>query len=239
MSAEAYNYEHFGLEHRTLDRLDGPDVGQPAPDFAALPLGSGPSVKLSDFRGRTVVLETGSATCPVYVARIGPMNALAAKYPEVVFLLLYTREAHPGEKLGPHRSLEDKERAAGLVVAEDGERRRVLVDDLAGTAHRAYGAMPDTAYVIDATGSVVFRCQWNDPDLVGQALQALADDGPMPAAPQPGFRRGFAAREAVAAVQERVFGRAGQQARADFERALPFAAGGAGQPRGEDPGSGR
>ncbi|WP_219420459.1 deiodinase-like protein [Pseudonocardia nigra] len=187
VGASGYNYEHFGLEHRTMDRLDRPEVGQAAPDFTAQRLADGTTVELSDYRGRTVVLETGSATCPMYASRIAPMNALAEKFSDTAFLLLYTREAHPGENIGPHRSMADKIRGARLLAEEDGERRTVLIDDLAGTAHRAYGAMPDMLYVIDGEGTVVFRAQWNDPTLVEQALTALANGEEVLASPPPGF----------------------------------------------------
>ncbi|GAA2011956.1 hypothetical protein GCM10009799_45290 [Nocardiopsis rhodophaea] len=219
--ASAYNYAHFSLEHRTMDRLEGPKVGEAAPDFTAQRLADAEAVKLSDYRGQTVVLETGSATCPIYVGRIGPMNALAQRYPEVAFLVLYTREAHPGENLGPHRSMADKVHHARLLPDADGERRTVLVDDLTGSAHMAYGAMPNTAYVIDGTGTVVVRAQWNDPELIDQTLEALASGGPVPTSPQPGFPARLSQDRATQDLFKRVMERSGQQAIADFERARP------------------
>jgi hypothetical protein len=77
--ASQYNYEHFSLQQRTLHVLGGVQIGEPAPDF---------TTRLSDFRGKTVVLETGSASCPMYVKNIEPMNALAYRFPKVEFLLL-------------------------------------------------------------------------------------------------------------------------------------------------------
>lgn len=212
-AALIYNYEHFGLADRTLDRLGGPQVGDPAPDFRATDL-DGAEVALSDLRGRFVVLETGSATCPMYERGITAMNALAYRFPGVAFLLLYTREAHPGERLGPHRSQADKTAAAAMLRQADREGRRILIDGLDGRAHQAYGAMPNTVHVIDPHGTVVFRSMWNDPPVVEAALtRALA--GGDPGELQARFR------SAPPTVLWRILRRAGGQAVRDFVCAFP------------------
>jgi len=167
-----YNYDHFGLEHRVMDHLGGVRVGEPARDFAATRL-DGTQVKLSDFRGRFVVVETGSVSCPMYVNHVESMNALAFRFPEVVFLVLYVREAHPGQRIGAHRNTAQKTVAARTVVDEEREGRTIVVDDLAGTAHRHYGAMPNTVHLIDADGVVAFRAVWNDPSAVEAALHKV------------------------------------------------------------------
>lgn len=219
----SYNYAHFDLAHRTLDRLDGPEVGQPAPDFEAERLADGARVWLSDFQGRIVVLETGSVTCPMYVGRIEPMAGLVDRFREAVFLVLYTREAHPGEHIGRHRDIEEKKHAARLLVAEEHERRTLLVDDLAGTAHRAYGAMPNMIYILDRDGRVAFRGLWNDPPVVEQALRQVID-GREAVSPPPGFPT----TPSPEGVRERVLRRAGHQAMEDLTRAFPERAAGTG-----------
>ncbi|KAA8962457.1 deiodinase-like protein [Mycobacterium sp.] len=168
----AYNYDHFGLEHRSMDHLGGVAVGEPAPDFTATRL-DGTEVKLSDFRGKPVVLETGSASCPMYVGHIEPMNALAFRFPDVAFLVLYVREAHPGRRIGAHRDHAQKTAAARIVADQEQEGRTILIDDLAGTAHRLYGAMPNTVHVIDTDGRVAFRAMWNDPAAVEAVLRTM------------------------------------------------------------------
>jgi hypothetical protein len=99
----------------------------------------GSRVSLSELRGRPVVLEFGSYTCPIFCGHIEPMEAIAERHPEATFLVLYTREAHPGEVTGEHRSVQDKHAAARRLVAEEPIKRAVLIDDLEGTVHRAYG----------------------------------------------------------------------------------------------------
>jgi peroxiredoxin len=167
-----YNYDHFGLEHRVMDHLGGVRVGEAGPDFTATRLDGSP-VKLSDFRGKRVVVETGSVSCPMYVSHVESMNALAFRFPDVVFLVLYVREAHPGQRIGAHRDSAQKAAAARIVVDEEREGRTIVIDDLAGTAHRHYGAMPNTVHLIDADGIVAFRAMWNDPPAVEAALHRV------------------------------------------------------------------
>ena len=69
---------------------------------------NGEEVSLEDYRGKWVVLETGSITCAMYVKNIPGIKRLQNKYPDVEFLLVYVREAHPGSRLGPHESNEQK-----------------------------------------------------------------------------------------------------------------------------------
>lgn len=66
LSVEDYNYAHFRLKHYLLD-FQGTAVGrgiQPgemAPDFEAARVGGG-SVRLSELRGKPVLLHFGSFT---------------------------------------------------------------------------------------------------------------------------------------------------------------------------------
>lgn len=213
VNASTYNYEHFELATlMELGALGGPRTGDEAPPFTATAL-AGETVRLADFRGRIVVLETGSATCPTYVKSIDAMNGLVGSFPDVAFLVLYTREIHPGERLGAHRDIADKVRAARLVAQQDGERRTILVDDLGGSAHRAYGAMPNTVHVIDGSGRVAFRAAWSDPRLVEEVLRRLARGDALD-----GLR---AEARPSREVHERVLNRAGQQAVRDFAAARP------------------
>jgi len=75
-------------------------------------------------------------------------------------VFVYTREANPGGNVPHHDTFEDKLACARLLRDETGIRRPILVDDLAGTAHRRYGAMPNITWVIDRGGHVVYKANW-------------------------------------------------------------------------------
>ena len=75
-------------------------------------------------------------------------------------MFVYTREAHPGEHVGYHDSFETKLANARRLRDEVGIRRTILVDDLEGTAHRAYGLLPNMTWVIGRGGQVLYRADW-------------------------------------------------------------------------------
>jgi hypothetical protein len=75
-------------------------------------------------------------------------------------VFVYTREAHPGENVPCHDSFERKLDSARLLAGETGIGRDILVDDLAGTVHRAYGLMPNMTWVIGRGGRVAYKANW-------------------------------------------------------------------------------
>jgi peroxiredoxin len=175
-----YNYAHFtrdkmagDLDSRTFDR--SPKPGERAPDFTARTL-TGDEVRLSDHRDlKNVVLTFGSATSPMTAGSIGGMNELRERYQDddVEFLLVYVREAHPGDEIGAHQSISDKVRAAQILAAQENVEMPILVDDLKGTIHRKYGKLPNPTYVIDKSGRIAFRALWTQAGIVEEALNQL------------------------------------------------------------------
>lgn len=209
-----YNYDHFSASDYDLENFSGPAVGEKAIDFQATNL-DGKEVKLSDFFGKIIVLETGSITCPQYVSNIRPMNGLAEKHPDVVSLLLYVREAHPGSQIPAHRSLEDKHSRAEQTRRAESEKRTMLLDDIEGTAHQAYGSLPDMVYVINPEEVVAFRGRWTDPEAIETVIERLKNGTKTvtdvkakfsPGSPSAGFR---------------TLGRAGWRAMLDVAISLP------------------
>jgi len=169
------NYDVFDPDLIPLHVFSGPEVGERAPGFVATGTDGNP-VSLSGFRGKTVVLETGSYTCPMHNGDIDAMSQLQKKYPGVVFLVLYVREAHPGEKIPGHRTMNDKIGLARKLEDNPGENRTILVDDVDGTTHQLYGALPNSVHIINGLGIVAFRSDWNNVVLVDQVLAELQED---------------------------------------------------------------
>ena len=75
-------------------------------------------------------------------------------------MFIYTREAHPGENVPHHDNFERKLASAELLAKEAGISRDILVDDLDGTVHRAYGLMPNMTWVIARGGQVAYKANW-------------------------------------------------------------------------------
>jgi hypothetical protein len=59
-----------------------------------------------------------------------------------------------------HDSLVRQLASAALLREEAGIGRDILVDDLAGTVHRAYGCMPNMIWVIGRGGRVAYKADW-------------------------------------------------------------------------------
>jgi hypothetical protein len=75
-------------------------------------------------------------------------------------VFIYTQEAHPGENVPHHDSFERKPSSAKLLAEKAGIGRDILVDDLDGTVHRAYGLMPNMTWVIGRGGRVAYKANW-------------------------------------------------------------------------------
>ena len=226
----AYNYGSFSVSpyedwyRRFMNRLR---VGTFAPDFSCIDTESN-RVRLSDFRNKTiVVLEFGCMTCAPAVTRIArfrkSLSSIAPKFaPQgVEFLTVYTRETHPGEKVGRHRTYGEKVAHARRFKEEDGVKVRVLVDGLDGRIHRRYGILPNMVYIVNRDGRIAYKATWTDVEEVESVLANLLL----------WEREGFTPLDSVALVEKyhfihdrevgehrRVYERAGPKAVEDLRR---------------------
>jgi len=160
-------------------------------------------------------LETGSITCGLYCGRIAGMRELMRAFPDVRFVVLYVREAHPGSRIPAHATMAEKLARARALPALEAEPRTILVDDLEGTGHLALGGFPNLLTVVDAHGIIVHRGDWNHVDATRRVLQRFTD-GVLDAPVESPFSR------VPWRVEARVFRRAGFDALWDFLRQLPF-----------------
>lgn len=165
-----YNTPRFKVKQYDWDVFAGPAAGDPAIEATLTDLDTGDEVKISDFKGKWLVLETGSATCSMYTKNIPDLKSIQDDFPDVEFRLVYVREAHPGERLHQHRSFEEKMQAAKLLKPRYGEHRKILVDSYDGGYHLKYAAMPNTIYVIRPDGIVHYRCNWATADALRDSL---------------------------------------------------------------------
>ncbi|HVS04242.1 MAG TPA: deiodinase-like protein, partial [Thermoanaerobaculia bacterium] len=85
------------------------------------------------------------------------------------FLTVYIKEAHPEDEWQMDSNVEEdvcypqpKTRAQRLAIANDFVRRfdypiPLLVDDMDDAANALYAGWPERLYVIDETGSIVYK----------------------------------------------------------------------------------
>lgn len=129
-----------------------PSVGQPAPDFTLQDTG-GKAVRLSDYRGKYVVLEWTNPGCP-YVRKHYDSGNMAATQQDaaakgVVWLSINSTEKDSGDYLQPAK-----------LVAWQKERKvqptATLMDE-EGTVGKAYGARTTPhMYIVDPQGRLVY-----------------------------------------------------------------------------------
>jgi hypothetical protein len=86
----------------------------------------------------------------------GSMDDLADRFADraVRSVFIYTREAHPAENYRHHRSMDDNRRNARAYLEHSKLRRQILLDDLEGTAHRAYGLLPNVTWIVGRGGMI-------------------------------------------------------------------------------------
>ena len=127
-------------------------VGQPAPNFTAADV-NGKPVTLSDFRGKTVVLEWHNPGCPFVQKHYGSGNmqkaqAAAAK-DGVVWLTI--NSGAPG-KQGHMSGAEAK-----ALVAKAGARPAAYLLDPRGVVGKAYDAKTTPhMYIVNKAGTLVY-----------------------------------------------------------------------------------
>ncbi len=225
-----YNYDSFTRDLLQKDIADsklgvGPDPGDRAPDFEGRTL-EGKTIRLRDYRGeKNVVLTFGSVTCPMTAGSTGGMNDLYREFSggDVQFLFVYVREAHPGERIPAHSSMEEKIEAAEKLRDEEDLEMPIVVDEVRGSIHRKYGKLPNPTFIIDRSGRIAFRALWTRPGIVREALEALLerqrDRGVEHAVVNGGEERSFPASYAMV-YAHRALERGGEKSLAEFREAL-------------------
>ena len=128
-------------------------VGKPAPDFTATDI-NGKTVKLSDYKGKIVVLESYNSDCPFCnnQYRTGAMQELQKQLAAKGVVWLIVNSVNPNNS--SHRTPEQakQEIADKKIVATD------WIDDSSGAVGHLYDmkTTPDM-YVIDKNGMLVYQ----------------------------------------------------------------------------------
>ncbi len=164
-----------------------PKVGAPAPAFSAVDT-NGKPVNLSDYKGKTVVLEWTNDGCP-YVKKhygAGNMQALQKKWTDQGIVWLSVISSPPGEQ-----GFADAKRANELTVDRKAAPSAVLLDPKQQIA-RAYGATTTPhMYIVTPDGTLAYMGAIDDKptarnaDLQGarnyvdEALTLLKDGKPV------------------------------------------------------------
>jgi peroxiredoxin len=129
------------------------EIGKPAPDFSATDI-NGKTVKLSNYKGKIIVLESYNSDCPFCnnQYRTGAMQALEKDMTSKGVVWLLVNSVNPNN--ASHRTPEQ----AQQEFADKNIAATAWIDDSSGAVGHLYDmkTTPDM-YVIDKTGVLVYQ----------------------------------------------------------------------------------
>jgi thiol-disulfide isomerase/thioredoxin len=216
-----YPYKKFTMRllFRDLRFRSGTAVaGDRLPSFDLLTT-EGESTSIESLAGgNPVLLIFGSLTCPMTASAMPTLKGLYREFGErVEFVMVNVREAHPGEHYPQPETVDEKLAHASALAKFFTMPWPVVSDDIDGHLHRSLDPKPNSAFLIDADGVIVFRSLWaSDRPALRQALESAAN-GERPVQSESTTMLGPVVR-AMGQVYE-VMQRAGPQAVSDLWRA--------------------
>ncbi|MCP4001904.1 MAG: redoxin domain-containing protein [Gammaproteobacteria bacterium] len=152
----------------------------------------GEQFRLADtWRGRPVLLFTGSLSCPLSRLYNPAINDLREEFGDRINMaVLYVIDAHPSGAPCPYTGtdwLTKDNQEAGLLVRQPSKQNErnalatkyreqlglkvpVLVDNMENTAWKALGCSPNIAVLIDKQGQCGVFQDWVEPDTLRELL---------------------------------------------------------------------
>jgi len=179
----------FGLVAATLVLVVDVKVGQPAPDFTGTDI-QGKTHRLSDYRGKVVVIEAYNADCPFCANhyKTGAMQALQGSVVTKGVVWLVVNSTHSSNP--SYRTPE----VARNEYSQQGMKATAWIDDHSGVIGKKLGLKTTPHFVvIDQQGLIAYQgavddrpASSGDPrtarNYVRQAIEALISGKPVPVA---------------------------------------------------------
>jgi glutathione peroxidase-family protein len=154
-------------------------VGTEVPDFALRDL-DGKTVRLSRYRGKSnVVLMFGSVTCGATATQLRAgkpsIRSLYARYKKkgFEFLLIYTKEPHPGENVPQPTTMDERVKNAVRLKQEEKVNFPMLIDTPDNAVRSVYRGRANGTFIVNKDGVLVFRSSWTHGPELAQVLYDL------------------------------------------------------------------
>ena len=178
-SVNDYRYKRFTTSLLFRDLRFAKDAATPGDSFPSFELTTTGGDRLfnSDvFGDKPALFIFGSMTCPMTASAAPSVQELYDEYSDrVTFIMLYVREAHPGENFTQSETIEEKLVYARALQKHYGIEWTVAADNVDGDLHRALDPKPNSAFLMNSQGIILFRTLWAaDRDALRQALDAAA-----------------------------------------------------------------
>ena len=128
------------------------------------------------FNDKPVLFIFGSLTCPMTTSSTPDMKKRYEEFGDQIdFIMLQVREAHPGELISQPDTIEEKIKNARSLKKFFNIQWTVAADNIDGDLHRALDPKPNSVFLADGNGVILFRSLWaGDDSAVHQALEAVA-----------------------------------------------------------------
>ena len=175
---DSYRYKRFttSLLFRDLRFRKGAAApGDSLPAFELVTTGGDCLTNQDLLENRPLLLIFGSMTCPMTASAMPFLLQLHTEFRDRVdFVLLNVREAHPGEHFTQPETMEEKlEHARALKKFYD-IQWTVVADNINGDLHRALDPKPNSAFLANSDGIIVFRSLWaSDKKALRQAVESV------------------------------------------------------------------
>jgi len=220
-AARDYRYKRFTTSLLFRDLKFGKSAAAPGDSLPSFELVTTSGDRLTNrdvFGDKPVLIVFGSMTCPMTASAAPTVQALQDEFGDrVEFIMLYVREAHPGERITQAETMDEKLGHARALKQLYDVSWTVAADSIDGDLHRALDPKPNSAFLVSSDGIILFRSLWaSDEGALREALDAVAN-GRVPDKRQSEKLIGPVVR-AMGQVQE-VMTRGGPQAVRDLWRA--------------------
>ena len=179
LAGKQYRYKRFTTRLLLRDlrfRKGAPSSGDAFPSFELITTSGDRLANRDVFGDKPVLFIFGSMTCPMTASAAPSVQEFYDEFGDRVdFIMLYVREAHPGEHFTQAETMEEKlEHARALKKFYD-IQWTVAADNIDGDLNRALDPKPNSAFLMNNEGIILFRSLWAaDRGALRQALDAAA-----------------------------------------------------------------
>lgn len=178
LAGRQYRYERFTTSLLLRDlrfRKGAAGPGDSLPAFELVTT-DGDGLTNQDLLGnKALLLIFGSVTCPMTASAMPFLLQLHTEFGDRVgFIMLNVREAHPGEHFRQPGTMEEKLKHAQALKQFYEIPWTVAADNIEGNLHRALDPKPNSAFLANGGGIIVFRSLWaSDKKALRQALESV------------------------------------------------------------------
>jgi len=100
---------------------------------------------------------------------------------KVTFIVLYQREAHPNQMsfsdIDQPKKYEERKHLAQRTCDDLYPETAIVIDEMDDAVRLAYGRLPNSAYIVDKGGKIVYKEDWANIEGWAEILDGLLEGG--------------------------------------------------------------